>query len=216
MNNLATRSLVLSSFLLCAASVSAQPVEGYVTTTSGRIVKGAFGDCLRNLVWAAERAVQGCDGFVAKTDAVAPPALVAVPAIQPASIAAPPPPVSFTPKVARSVDLRSDALFAVNSAELKEEGRAAVEGLLERIRAVKGLKSVTIVGHTDSTGWVEQNNKLSERRAQSVKAVLVKNGVDPALIATSGEGARKPIAYNTTPEGRAKNRRVTITIVASE
>ena len=216
MNNLGIRCLVLSSLLLCAPCVTAQPVEGYVTTTSGRIVKGAFGACLRIAVWNEERVVEGCDGFVAQTKAVAAPAMVAVPAIQPASIAAPPPPVSLTPRLARSVDLRSDALFAVNSAELKEEGQAAIEGLLERIRAVKGLKSVTIVGHTDSTGWVEHNNKLSERRAQSVKAVLVKSGVDPALITTSGEGARKPIAYNMTPEGRAKNRRVTITIVASE
>lgn len=220
MNNLATRCLLLSSFLLCAASASAQPVEGYVTTTSGRIVTGAFGDCLRIMVWAAERGVQGCDGFVAQTKEVpAPvvaPVVVAVPAIQPAAIAAPPPPVTFTPKVARSIDLRSDALFAVNSAELQEEGQPAIEGLLERIRALKGLRSVTIVGHTDSTGWVEHNNKLSARRAQSVKAVLVKHGVDPALITTSGEGARKPIAYNTTADGRAKNRRVTITIVGTE
>ena len=218
MKNLGSRSLLLSSLLLCAASVWAQPVEGYVTTTSGRIVTGAFGACLRIAVWSAERAGEGCDGFVAQPKAVAAPIAVAAPETPPALIPAPPPPppVSVTPKVARSVDLRSDALFAVNSAELKEEGQPAIDDLLARIRALKGLKSVTIVGHTDSTGWVEHNNKLSERRAQSVKEALVKNGVDPALITTSGMGARKPIAYNTTPEGRAKNRRVTITIVGSE
>jgi outer membrane protein OmpA-like peptidoglycan-associated protein len=104
----------------------------------------------------------------------------------------------------------------LNSAELKGEAQPAIDNVLARIRALKALKSVTIVGHTDSTGWVEPNRKLSERRAQSVKAVLVKNGVAPALITTSGMGARKPIAPNTRPEGRAKNRRVTVTLIGTE
>jgi outer membrane protein OmpA-like peptidoglycan-associated protein len=216
MNSLSSRSLLFSSLLLCAASTYAQPVEGYVTTTFGGIAKDGFGGCVRIMAWTAERAGEGCDDFVVRTKAVAAPAVMAVPAAAPALVPAPPPPVSVTPKVARSVDLRSDALFAVNSAELKEEGQPAIDDVLARIRALKGLKSVTIVGHTDSTGWVEHNRKLSERRAQSVKAVLVKNGVDPALITVSGVGARKPIAHNTTPEGRAKNRRVTITLVGTE
>jgi OOP family OmpA-OmpF porin len=166
-------------------------------------------------MWTEERAVEGCDGFIVRAKVVAAPTAVA-PAAAPALVPAPPPPVSVTPKVARSVDLRSDALFAVNSAEIKEEGQPAIDNVLARIRALNGLKSVTIVGHTDSTGLVEHNRKLSERRAQSVKAALVKSGVDPALITTSGVGARKPIAHNTTPEGRAKNRRVTITLVGTE
>lgn len=216
MNGLGYRSLLVSGLLLCAASASAQPVEGYVTTTSGGIANTGFGGCVRTMAWTAESAVEGCDGFVVTTKAVAAPTVVAVPAAVPAFVPAALPPVSITPKVARSVDLRSDALFAVNSAELKGEGQPAIDNLLARIAALKGLKSVTIVGHTDSTGWVEHNRKLSERRAQSVKAALVKNGVDPALITASGVGARNPIAHNTTPEGRAKNRRVTITLVGAE
>ena len=212
------RSLLFSGLLCCAPSAFAQPVEGYAITTFGGIANTVFGGCVRTMVWTAERAVEACDGFVVKPEAMAAPApvAVAVPALVPAFVAPPLPPVSVTPKVARSVDLRSDALFAVNSAELKGEGQPAIESLLERIRALKGLKSVTIVGHTDSTGWVDHNNKLSERRAQSVKAVLVENGVDPSLITAMGMGARKPIAHNTTPEGRAKNRRVTITLVGTE
>lgn len=206
--------LLFSSLFVWSAS--AQPVEGYVMTTFGGIAKDGFGGCVRTMAWSAERAAEGCGGFVVTTKAVAAPSVVAVPAAAPVLVPAPPPAVSVTPKVARSVDLRSDALFAVNSAELKAEAQPAIDDVLARIRALKGVKSVTIVGHTDSTGWVEQNRKLSERRAQSVKAVLVKNGVDPALISTSGLGARKPIAHNTTPEGRAMNRRVTITLTGTE
>ena len=216
MNGLGSRSLLFSSLLLCAASASTQPAEGYVATAFGGVVKNGFGGCVHVMAWNAERALEGCDGFVARPKPLAAPIAVAVPAAVPAFVPPPPPPVIVTPKVARSVDLRSDALFAVNSAELKEEGQPAIDDVLARIRTLKDLKSVTIVGHTDSTGWVEHNRKLSERRAQSVKAVLVKNGVDPALITASGSGARKPIAHNTTAEGRAKNRRVTITLVGTE
>jgi OmpA-OmpF porin, OOP family len=216
MKRLSSLCLLFSSWFLCAASASAEPVEGYVTTTFGGVAKNGFGGCVRMMAWTAESAVEGCDGFVVKTKAVAAPAVVAVPAAVPAFVPAPAPQVSVTPKVARSVDLRSDALFAVNSAELKAEGQPAIDNVLTRIRGLKGLKSVTIVGHTDSTGWVDHNRKLSERRAQSVKAELVKNGVDPALITAAGVGARNPIAHNTTPEGRAKNRRVTITLVGTE
>lgn len=216
MNGLGKRFLLFSSLVLCAAPASAQPVEGYVTTTSGGIANTGFGGCVRTTAWTTETRVEGCDGYVARPKAIAPSAVVAVPAAVPAYVPAATPSVSITPKVARSVDLRSDALFDVNSAELKGEGQPAIDNVLARIRALNGLKSVTIVGHTDSTGWVEHNRKLSERRAQSVKAALVKNGVDPALITASGVGARKPIAHNMTPEGRAKNRRVTITLVGTE
>src|SRR5918992_5538241 len=123
MNSLGTRFLLFSSLLLCAASASAQPVEGHVITTFGGIAKNGFGGCVRTAVWTAERAVEGCDGFVATPKAIAAPTAVAVPAAVPAWVPTPPPPVSVTPKVARSVDLRSDALFAVNSAELKDEGQ---------------------------------------------------------------------------------------------
>ena len=215
MNGHGSRFLLFSSLLLCAASAATQPVAGYVTTTFGGIAKDRFGECVITREWTVERAVQGCHGFVPTTKAFATPTVVAVPVAAPALVPATPR-VNMAPKVARSVDLRSDALFDLNSAELKGNAQLAIDEVLARIRALKGVKSVTIVGHTDSTGWVERNNKLSERRAQSVKALLVKNGVDPALIATSGMGARKPIAHNTTPEGRAKNRRVTVTLVGTE
>jgi OmpA-OmpF porin, OOP family len=216
MNGLGYRLLLFSSLVLCAASASAQPVEGHVITTFGGIAKDGFGGCVRTMVWSAEGAVEGCDGFVARPKAITASTAVAVPAAAPALVPALPPRATIAPAVARSVDLRSDALFAVNSAELKGEAQPAIDNVLARIRALKALKSVTIVGHTDSTGWVEPNRKLSERRAQSVKAVLVKNGVEPALITTSGMGARKPIAPNTRPEGRAKNRRVTVTLIGTE
>ncbi|MEM8925791.1 MAG: OmpA family protein, partial [Actinomycetota bacterium] len=65
-----------------------------------------------------------------------------------------------------------------------------------------------IIGHTDSTGAAEFNLTLSEQRADAVRDALVEAGVDPAVITTEGAGAERPIADNSTNDGRAANRRI--------
>jgi OmpA-OmpF porin, OOP family len=70
---------------------------------------------------------------------------------------------------------------------------------------------IQISGHTDSTGDAQKNKDLSQRRADSVKKVLVeKYGADGARISTKGWGADQPVAPNETEEGRSVNRRVEI------
>lgn len=67
-----------------------------------------------------------------------------------------------------------------------------------------------IFGHTDSIGTDAYNQKLSERRARAVFNYLVDNGIDQARLKTHGFGENMPVAPNTTPEGRQKNRRVEV------
>ena len=67
---------------------------------------------------------------------------------------------------------------------------------------------VICLAHTDSVGTEEYNLDLSERRARSVKSFLVKEGVNPPTIRFKGMGYSRPLADNSTDEGRAKNRRV--------
>lgn len=67
-----------------------------------------------------------------------------------------------------------------------------------------------IVGHTDSIGKASYNQKLSERRANVVKDMLVERGVDASRLTTSGKGASEPVATNKTKEGRAENRRIEV------
>lgn len=69
-----------------------------------------------------------------------------------------------------------------------------------------------LVGHTDSTASEAYNQRLSERRAATVKNEMVKHGVDAAAISTSGSGELAPVADNKTRAGRAENRRVEATI----
>lgn len=69
---------------------------------------------------------------------------------------------------------------------------------------------VKIIGHTDNIGHEKFNEKLSLKRAESVKKFLVKNGLNEARVTVDGKGMRAPIAENDTEENRAKNRRVEI------
>ncbi|KAA3602116.1 MAG: hypothetical protein DWQ06_07245 [Calditrichaeota bacterium] len=89
------------------------------------------------------------------------------------------------------------------------------EALVKLNKLVKTLKDFTdidveIGGNTDSVGSSEYNQALSERRANSVKEFLIRNGISAIRIETKGYGEENPIAPNNTPEGRAKNRRVTV------
>jgi len=72
--------------------------------------------------------------------------------------------------------------------------------------------TVDVVGHTDNVGSDTYNQKLSERRAQGVAQYLAGQGIMPERLLMAGYGESQPIAANNTPEGRAKNRRVTIQI----
>jgi outer membrane protein OmpA-like peptidoglycan-associated protein len=70
------------------------------------------------------------------------------------------------------------------------------------------VKKVVVEGHTDNKGKPEANKALSQKRAESVVAYLVKQGVEPARLSAAGYGQEKPIASNDTEPGRAENRRV--------
>ncbi|GAB4513182.1 MAG: hypothetical protein Tsb0020_31350 [Haliangiales bacterium] len=65
-----------------------------------------------------------------------------------------------------------------------------------------------ISGHTDDRGTAERNTELSQQRADAVKAYFIEKGIDEVRLKTIGYGPTKPVAENTTPKGRAQNRRV--------
>ena len=107
-----------------------------------------------------------------------------------------------------------DVLFEVDRAAIKPGARRALDQLSEALRNDPDT-SITIEGHTDSTGSREHNMDLSTRRMESVRAYLVTHGVDPAKLTGRGLGPDYPVASNATEAGRQQNRRVEVIVNSS-
>jgi len=145
------------------------------------------------------------------------------------TVTAPPPPIcpppvcpSPAPKpVAKVIDrLTIHVNFDFDKSDITKADVAELEKAINFLRKYPGAK-VKLEGHTDSKGTEEYNQKLSENRAEAVSNYLVKEGaVKKAMISTTGYGELRPVAPNTTkngkdnPEGRAENRRVEILIIS--
>lgn len=107
------------------------------------------------------------------------------------------------------VVLSSEVNFAFDSDELRPEASITLDEVAHRLRENPELR-IRIDGHTDAVGTAEYNLDLSQRRANSVKAYLVSQGIDERRMLATGYGLDRPVASNETPEGRAENRRVEI------
>ncbi|HLP15397.1 MAG TPA: OmpA family protein [Bacteroidota bacterium] len=97
--------------------------------------------------------------------------------------------------------------FETGKATLTKDSDQALQAALDALKANPDV-NVEISGHTDNVGSARQNQSLSLRRAQAVKNWLVKNGIPSRRLRTVGKGADEPVADNSTPEGRAENRRI--------
>ena len=132
----------------------------------------------------------------------------------PAAPAAAPAPAALTAPAATKVTYAADTFFDFDKSVLKPAAKAKLDDLLDKIKSIN-LEVIIAIGHTDSVGSDEYNNKLSMRRSNAVKAYLVSKGVDKTRIYTEGKGESQPVADNKTKEGRAKNRRVEIEVVGA-
>lgn len=113
------------------------------------------------------------------------------------------------------VTFASGILFDVNSDHLQPAGEHDLDELATSLRQYDGTH-VLLVGHTDSTGSAEYNQQLSERRANSAKVRLMRDGLTGARVDAVGRGESEPVASNDTAAGRQANRRVEVAIYASK
>jgi outer membrane protein OmpA-like peptidoglycan-associated protein len=113
------------------------------------------------------------------------------------------------------VALPSGILFDVDKYNVKPAARDSIAKAAEVLVKYPDT-SITVEGHTDSTGKPEYNQKLSERRADAVRDLLAKDGVPTSRMSVMGYGATDPVADNSTPEGRQSNRRVQLEIRPNE
>ncbi len=102
--------------------------------------------------------------------------------------------------------------FDFNSAELKPESFPALLHAVQVLLMKPDMK-VEIQGHTDNVGTEKQNLIVSQARAESVRNYLIARNIDPSRLSAKGYGESQPIGDNTTPEGRAMNRRIEFKIL---
>lgn len=111
-----------------------------------------------------------------------------------------------------------DVLFDFGKADLTSTAHTKVRGIADVLNNQARGRRVAVEGHTDAIGSEAYNQRLSERRAQTVASALASAGVEQERLSTRGFGKRYPIAPNTNPDGsddpagRAKNRRVEVVI----
>ena len=157
--------------------------EGYASDGRGGVAKDSSGDCWRTGYWTPAMATYECD-----------PDLVPKSARQvesPAPVAAAPAPAPVTEP--EKVSLSADELFDFNKATLKPGGKQALDDLVDKLKGVK-YDTIVAIGYADRIGSDAYNKKLSLRRAEAVKAYLVKQkGIAADRVFTDGKGEANPV-----------------------
>ena len=232
MNKPVQIAALVTAALMASTAAHAQKANpqnsGYVLSPDASVVKNATGLCWRTGYFTPANAIAGCDDDLLPKAAPAPapspmaPPPVAAPAPAPRQVTPPAPAPAPAPRPApapaaptsEKVTFAADAFFDFDKSVLKPEGKAKLDDLSGKLKAIT-LEVIIAVGHTDAVGTDAYNQKLSVKRAESVKAYLVSKGVEANRVYTEGKGEKQPTADNKTTEGRAKNRRVEIEVVGT-
>jgi len=147
----------------------------------------------------------GCSGKVQVKVASAPP--------PPAPKVEPKPAPETEPAKIAYIEISDRIQFEPGRAVLLEKSKKVLDEVVATLTSHPDLELVEIEGHTDWLGSETQNLALSARRAETVSAYLVSKGIAAGRLVPKGYGEMKPIADNTTNEGREANRRVTFRVM---
>ena len=184
--------ITLLATLGLSASVSLAQVpnnDGYLFDTRGVVARSGFGLCWKTTRWTPAMAIPECDPDLAKK-----------PAPAPAPAATPKP-------AAQKVTLAADALFDYDKAVLRPEGKSKLDDVSGKLKDIK-LEVIIAVGHADRLGSDQYNQKLSEKRAEAVKAYLVGKGVEPNRVYTEGKGEKQPVTGDKCGKGDKKTKQL--------
>ncbi|WP_325810156.1 MULTISPECIES: OmpA family protein [unclassified Cocleimonas] len=217
--NKAFKHLVIASsavmVTLTMTSTASANIGGYVTDGSNHGVTDGSGDCVTASLGSK---VSGCGELPIAAPIKADPVPVAVVPPKPVYVAPPKPKPVYVPppkpivKVLR-LNEAGGSNFAFDSDKLSDKARGELTSFAQTVKSSNVTpNNVTVVGHTDSIGAKAYNQKLSERRANSVANFLAAQGIDRGVMKVSGQGEMNPVASNKTKSGRAENRRVDISV----
>ena len=184
-------ALMAATIGLCASLAQAQAVDRvYAIDGRGEVVMDPFGLCWRTNFWTPAAAAKDpagckCDKDLLPKEVCEPKAAAAMPAAKPAAKPAAAP-------AREKVTVAADALFDFNKATLRPEGKAKLDDVVAKSKQLV-LEVVIAVGHADRIGSAAYNQKLSEKRAASVKDYLVSKGIPANRIYTEGKGSKQPV-----------------------
>jgi OOP family OmpA-OmpF porin len=175
--------------LTATAQIQDTKNQGYLLDRDTGFVTNASGQCWHTGDWTPARAVEPCDPAIKQAATIVPaprPAEVvaAAPIVAPAPAAVPP--------MKQKISFSGDALFAFDKSVLKPEGQTMLDGLVQQLSGAT-YDTVLATGHTDRLGSNAYNQKLSERRAQTVKDYLVSKNVQASRIDAQGKGETEPV-----------------------
>jgi OOP family OmpA-OmpF porin len=210
----ALAACLTSLSLIMPSVVSANTSADNWVSGSGTAWKSSDGLCWRSASWTPATASKECDGAIVQAAPVPVPVVPPAPAVVAPAPKPAPAPVPVAP-VSQKVTYEATALFDFDKSNLKKEAKAQLDDLVSKSKNA-AIEVVIAVGHADSTGGDDYNQKLSLRRADTVKAYLVEKGIDQARVYTEGKGEKQPVADNKTSDGRSKNRRVDVEFVGSQ
>jgi outer membrane protein OmpA-like peptidoglycan-associated protein len=213
MNTRTTTHLLIAAALVTSGCSATRPAPPAKCAAIGALAGGASGAVIGG-VWEnddnAEHAVAGLAAGVAAGALIGYGICAMMPERQMMAEAAPPP--APAPIVKKKIVLPGVS-FALNKASLSDEATMIIDTEVIPVLREDSDHTVRVEGFTDSSGAEAYNQKLSERRAQTVEEHLAAAGIDRSRIEVVGMGESHPIASNDTPEGRAKNRRVEIKVI---
>lgn len=220
------------------ALVSAADIAGYLVDTSGAPVRAGSGGCIRSGSWSVQTPGMGCDATPDRIVLLPGPDGIAG-AVMVRSVTGEKVLDSAYAGVEASrsglVERREDAVsvmarygstlgahaprpisFTVNfatgsSSELTAESKPVIEQVKAAI-ASRPAPEITVIGHTDRVGNAEANDKLSVKRAESVKDILIALGVKAGGFEVAGRGEREPLVATADEVAEARNRRVEISV----
>ncbi|QEL65668.1 OmpA-OmpF porin, OOP family [Oryzomicrobium terrae] len=191
MKKIAKHSLVavlVAGFGFAAQAQAQAPAATSVYAIDARnvVARDNFGECWRTGYWSPAAAAQDPNGCACDKD------ILPKEVCEPKTTAAAPAAATGVKPTGEKITLSADALFDFNKSTLRPEGKAKLDELAEKVKQIK-LEVIIAVGHADRIGKDAYNQKLSEKRAASVKEYLVGKGVEANRVYTEGKGKKQPV-----------------------
>ena len=209
-----------------AVATDIESNASYLSDKNGNVITSGSGVCVTNGTFAADDTLIACDPEAAAKAAADAEAAAKAEAERAAAEAARQAEADAAAAAAAAaaanqaapqvMTLNGKAHFETESAALGAEGEMALSRLAEQLKSYESIEKISIIGHTDNTGDESFNQRLSERRAATVRGFLDNAGVlEGAVVDVMGRGESAPIADNSTAEGRLQNRRVDIEVTGT-